>query len=109
MRTEFSRDSDGTEYWIAEYGELRGCKTDGATEGEAVVNLHQLFDEYVEARIEENLDIPEPAPLPALEQGVLWIAAPRTIQFPGLPALNVQATDKTAAETEFKDIPMSAV
>jgi predicted RNase H-like HicB family nuclease len=60
-------DSDGSRYWVAEYVELRGCKTDGETEVEAIANLQALFDEYITALIEEKADIAEPEKLPAPE------------------------------------------
>ena len=68
LRTELIRDSDGSDYWVAEYLELRGCKTDGESEAEAVANLQELFDEYISARMEVSTkDIPEPAGLPIFE------------------------------------------
>jgi predicted RNase H-like HicB family nuclease len=54
------RDTDGTIYWRAEYRELRGCSTEGNSEAEAIWNLQQLFDEYMQMRIDEGGDIPEP-------------------------------------------------
>lgn len=52
---------DGEEkYFTAEFLELRGCKTDGVNEVEAVHNLHELFDEYIESQIEEGIAISEP-------------------------------------------------
>ena len=100
MTTELVRDSDGTEYWIAEYRELLGCKTDGMTEAEAVENLQGLFDEYIQARIDEKLEIQEPEPRSALEQEVFWVRSPRPIQFPGLSGVNAEGTDETAAKVE---------
>ncbi len=61
LRLEPLHDSDGSNYWVAEYTELRGCKTDGDNEAEAVANLNELFDEYISSAIEDGLDIPEPA------------------------------------------------
>jgi len=59
---EPQQDQDGSKYWTAEYLELRGCKTDGSTESEAIANLQELFDEYVLMRLEAHDDnIPEPA------------------------------------------------
>jgi predicted RNase H-like HicB family nuclease len=57
---EPQKDSDGKKYWTAEYLELRGCKTEGETEAEAIKNLQNLFDEYIVLRIENNHAIPEP-------------------------------------------------
>ena len=66
------RDSDGSNYWTAEYLELRGCKTDGVTEAEAVTNLQELFDEYISARIDDNIEIPEPVQAPVVVKEI-WI------------------------------------
>lgn len=54
------KDSDGKKYWTAEYVELRGCKTEGETESEAISNLQDLFDDYILTRIENKDVIPEP-------------------------------------------------
>jgi len=51
--------ADG-KYWLAEYAELRGCKTDGETEAAAVANLQELFDDFISTLIEEKAEIPEP-------------------------------------------------
>ena len=74
-------DPDGTKYWTAEYTELRGCKTEGATESEAVANLQELFDEYITAKIEENINIPEPTRR-AVSVGEVWIVAPKDLSLP---------------------------
>ena len=66
------RDSDGTNYWTAEYLELRGCKTDGITEGEPVANVQQLFDEYISGRLGDKLEIPEPTQIPTMIKKI-WI------------------------------------
>jgi predicted RNase H-like HicB family nuclease len=57
LRTEPAEDGG---YWIAEYVELRGCKTDGETEAGAVANLHELFDDFIQTLIDEKVEIPEP-------------------------------------------------
>jgi predicted RNase H-like HicB family nuclease len=75
MYLALCRDSDGKEYWTAEYTELRGCKTDGSTDVEAVANLHELFDEYIETLIEEGIEIPEPILTP-IEAKIIWISLP---------------------------------
>ncbi len=63
LRMELITEEDKTTYWTAEYAELRGCKTDGETEADAVANLQGLFDEYIAAHLEMKSDIPEPAQL----------------------------------------------
>ncbi len=64
LRTELVDDPQDGRYWIAEYPELPGCKTEGNTEAEAVANLHDLFDQYIETMLKNNSEIPLPTPLP---------------------------------------------
>ncbi len=54
------QDEDGEKYWTAEFVELRGCKTEGITEAEAISNLQELFDDYIATLLERDLEIPEP-------------------------------------------------
>lgn len=60
IHSEMVIDSDGSRYWTAEYVDLRGCKTDGKTQAEAIQNVQELFDEYVSDRLKLNQEIPEP-------------------------------------------------
>lgn len=60
LLVSFDTDVKGEIYWIAEYKELRGCKADGSNEAEAVANLFELFDEYIEIMLEAATPIPEP-------------------------------------------------
>lgn len=76
LHTELVRESDGSEYWTAEYLELRGCKTDGSEEAEAVAKVQELFDEYIVARLESGTEIPEPAqPLIVVREA--WLIVPQ--------------------------------
>ena len=69
-----AQDSDDSKYWTAEYVELRGCKTDGDTEAEAVLNLQELFDEYISGRIEDVMDIPEPPHITVTVEDInIWV------------------------------------
>ena len=67
LRTEPALDEDGKRYWIAEFLELRGCKMDGQTQVEAVAELHDLFDEFIAAKLESGSPIPEPSPVESVE------------------------------------------
>lgn len=51
---------DGSFYWLAWVEELAGCRTDGATESEAMYNLNDCFDGYVETMLEIGREIPLP-------------------------------------------------
>ena len=54
------KDSDGTRYWLAEYPDIMGCSTDGATRIEAVNNVKELFKEMVEVILDSGNDVPIP-------------------------------------------------
>ena len=100
LRAEPARDSDGNDYWTAEYLELRGCKTDATTEAEAIANQQELFDDYISARLETKTEIPEPAPLSGAVED-LWIFVPRewiSAQKPPPDVEDTKHTDATARE-----------
>lgn len=97
LRTEPLRDLDDSNYWTAEYLELRGCKTDGNSEAEAVANLQELFDEYILTRIESGNEIPEPVRSPvAVEE--LWIVIQRKRLSSQLLSSNIGDTQQTSGE-----------
>jgi predicted RNase H-like HicB family nuclease len=50
-------DEDG--YWIAEVPSLRGCGSEGQTREEALENVKEAIQGYMEALIEDNLPVPE--------------------------------------------------
>ncbi len=75
LHYEPCHDSDGSNYWTAEYIELRGCKTDGLTDVEAIANLQELFDEYILTLIDEGVEIPEPISTPIVVKNI-WINLP---------------------------------
>lgn len=59
-RAEGIHDDDGAPYWIAWIEELPGCKTDGATYWEAMLNLDSAFDDFIRAMLEFGSRIPLP-------------------------------------------------
>lgn len=59
-RAEGIHDDDGAPYWIAWIDELPGCKTDGQTYWEAMLNLDAAFDDYIEAMLDFGSLIPVP-------------------------------------------------
>ncbi|MBI1805350.1 MAG: type II toxin-antitoxin system HicB family antitoxin [Ignavibacteriae bacterium] len=85
------RDSDGSSYWTAQYNELRGCKTDGLTEAEAIANLQELFDEYILDGIEKEIKIPEPVQLESKVESALIVIELRA---------GVDVTLQTVGETK---------
>lgn len=59
-RAEGRYDEDGPPYWVVWIDELPGCKTDGATYWEAMLNLETAFDDYIIAMLEFGSRIPTP-------------------------------------------------
>ena len=72
MYCEPQGNSDGSLCWVAEYLELRGCKTDGIGEAEAIASLQELFDDYISTLLEEGVEIPEPQHLSSTIEEV-WL------------------------------------
>jgi antitoxin HicB len=99
LHTEPVRDSNGENYWIAEYHELTGCKTDGNTEAEAVANLQELFDDYIKARLEANSRIPEPERRPVATKEI-WIVVPRELLTEVSPTASLEDTQGTKEEVK---------
>ncbi len=52
--------SDADEAFIAEVPELPGCAADGATSGEALENVQDVVDEWIDTARELGRPIPEP-------------------------------------------------
>ncbi len=52
--------SDEDEAFIAEVPELPGCAADGATYGEALVNVQGIIAEWIETAVDLGRPIPEP-------------------------------------------------
>lgn len=105
LRLEPMRDADGSTYWTAEYVELRGCKTEGATEAEAVVNLHELFDDYISAQIENNAEIAVPVQAPVAAEKFTIIVQKRKFAFSHYPDV---AEDTQQTNGELKPEPIVA-
>ncbi len=45
-------------YWVAECPSLPGCISQGKTKEEAIVNIREAIDGYVEALEEDHLTVP---------------------------------------------------
>ncbi|MBI4520051.1 MAG: type II toxin-antitoxin system HicB family antitoxin [Gemmatimonadetes bacterium] len=67
---EVRQDTAGRAYYLAYVAEIPGIRIDGATREEALMKLDEIFDELMQALIEEGQQIPEPEPWPgsALQQ-----------------------------------------
>ena len=46
-------------YWVAECPSLPGCITQGKTKEEAVANIREAIEAYIEALEEDGLAVPE--------------------------------------------------
>lgn len=46
-------------YWVAECPSLPGCVSQGETREEALVNIREAIDLYIEALEEDKLPVPE--------------------------------------------------
>ena len=51
---------DGDEYWLAEIQDLPGCVSDGVTPDEAIQNVEDAKQLWIETQIEDGLEVPEP-------------------------------------------------
>jgi predicted RNase H-like HicB family nuclease len=105
LHVELVSDPDDGVYWIAEYVELRGCKTDGSTEAEAINNLYELFDEYVLTKLENGIQMPEPTHVPVTVQPwkvVLQRQTPITADRPDVD------THETRSETKYEEVGTAA-
>jgi len=94
-------DTNGSSYWVAEYKELRGCKTEGVTEAEAIANLQELFDEYIESRLEVGAEIPEPEHSPLIVHELSIVVRRRPSSDVAIPESN--DTEETRADQVFEE------
>ncbi|MCC7450518.1 MAG: type II toxin-antitoxin system HicB family antitoxin [Anaerolineae bacterium] len=46
-------------YWVAIYPSLPGCISQGQTQDEAVANIREAIEGYIEALEEDGLPVPE--------------------------------------------------
>ncbi|MFI5041373.1 MAG: type II toxin-antitoxin system HicB family antitoxin [Acidimicrobiales bacterium] len=53
-------DHDGSQYYLASYPELEGCKAHGVTPQEAIDNLGEAFELYREMAVAARFPIPGP-------------------------------------------------
>ena len=76
-RMEIIRDSDEGGF-VASYQDLPGCITCGETEEEALKNALDAKKAWLEAALEENIEIPEPDSLEAYS-GQFKLRLPRSL------------------------------
>jgi len=105
LRLDLVTEEDGSKYMTAEYIELRGCKTDGNTEVEAVANLQGLFDDYITAHIEMGTTIPEPEPLVStIDETLIIFGIRKPVPTEHTPIEQVQATKETKSGVKYQEI-----
>jgi len=100
-------DSDGSNYWTAEYIELRGCKTEGTTEADAVANLQELFDDYIIAKIESDAEIPVPLQTALAIEEITLIIQRR--KFPLPTSAIAEDTKETTTDIKYKEFPSELI
>ena len=62
--------SDGSLIYVANHPELRGCRAQAETPEQALENLTEVFQSYVEHFAEHGLDLPQPQRL--VVQTAVW-------------------------------------
>ena len=46
-------------YWVVECPSLPGCLSQGETKDEAIANIREAIDLYIEALVDDGLPVPE--------------------------------------------------
>ena len=46
-------------YWVAECPSLAGCVSQGETREQAIANIKEAIEDYVEVLVEDGLPVPE--------------------------------------------------
>ncbi len=70
--------SDGTRCFVAKHPELPGCMSDGDTPDEAITNLKDARDLYIQSLIEDGLEVPLPQTVIVMPKTITsggWTAA----------------------------------
>jgi predicted RNase H-like HicB family nuclease len=58
--------SDEDQVWIADVPDLRGCRTHGATRGQAIDHAAEAIEGWIETAKDAGLEIPMPRYRPAI-------------------------------------------
>ena len=74
---QFIKDEDG-DYYFSKILELDGCHSTGTTEEEALENLNEAFEGYIEVKLEYGDPIPEPVS-PESYNGKFLLRLPKTL------------------------------
>ncbi|WP_373288461.1 type II toxin-antitoxin system HicB family antitoxin [Calditerricola satsumensis] len=72
------RDESG-EYYFARVLELDGCQSDGDTPEEALKNIREAMEGYLEVKLEYGDPIPEPVPESQAYSGQFRIRIPKSL------------------------------
>ena len=73
-----TRRTDDDVYWFAEIPDLPGCMADGATPDEAIAELEEAKELWIETHIADGLEVPEPADLMGYS-GKLSLRIPKSL------------------------------
>jgi len=72
------RDESG-EYYFARVLELDGCQSDGDTPEEALKNIREAMEGYLEVKLEHSDPIPEPVPEEEAYSGKFVVRIPKSL------------------------------
>ena len=69
---------DADEYWLAQILDLPGCMSDGVTPDEAMENLEEAKQLWIETQLEDGFEVPEPTG-PDDYSGKFLVRMPKTL------------------------------
>jgi predicted RNase H-like HicB family nuclease len=61
----FEKDED--DYWLACFPDLEGCATNAKTLEEAILQAHNILEDYMAIMERQNTPIPVPSPIEAIK------------------------------------------
>lgn len=79
---KYDTDENGS-YWIAEHPDLPGCKTNGKTKEEALINLDDAKKSWIYAQLCNKDDVPKPSTLREIDEcsGKILLRLPKELHF----------------------------
>ena len=61
----FAKDSSG--FWLAAFPDLDGCETNAETLEEAIIQAHNILEDYMAILERDGMDIPAPTPFDSIK------------------------------------------
>lgn len=97
-RIQIEADECGGEpCFVARHPELRGCMADGRTEEEAIINLNQVREEFIQVLLDADAEIPVPAPQVSVI-GLMPSSPPGSSPTIFVTPRNIKVPDSTSEE-----------